>query len=101
MEKTDPSFLRECLSGAIGRSLNVIVRDKCINDKLAVIYLLLSDGWESVWAAIGEGNLLYKYLKDNSKVRVGTKLALALWDLHPLSNILAFCQKAHNDGRCL
>ena len=101
MEKTDPSFLRECLSCAIGRSLNVVVRDKCINDKLAVVYLLLSDGWEAVWAAIGEGNLLFSYLRDNAKVRVGTKLALALWDLHPLSNILAFCPKAPSEGRCL
>lgn len=45
MEKTDPSFLRECLSGAIGRAVSVVVRDKCFNDKLGVVYLLLSDGW--------------------------------------------------------
>ena len=83
------SYLRYCISkDQVGRKVNVIVRDKVYNSKMGIVYLLLSDGWESVWAAIETRNILQPYLLNDSKVSVGTKLSLCLWIIHPLSNIL-------------
>jgi hypothetical protein len=95
--------LRYCISkDQVGRKVNLIVKDKYINEKMKMVYILLSDGWHSVWAVIEEKNLLYSYVKGSSKLRVGTKLSLSLWNIHPISNILEFCPHADNkDDKCI
>jgi hypothetical protein len=78
------------------------VQDKCFNDKMNIVYIKLSDGWSSVWAAIEQKNKLYDYLRDGRKVKVGTKLALALWSMHPISNIIDFCTLAQGkEAQCI
>lgn len=89
------SYLKQCLlQEQIGRKITLIVRDKYVNQKMNIVFLRLSDGWISVWTAIESHNLLHSYLIDENKVRVGTKLCICLWILHPISNILQFCNRA-------
>lgn len=96
------SYLKYCIEKEqFGRKINLVVRNKQVNRKMDIIFLLLSDGWFSVWAAIESQNFLYSYLVDDSKVRVGTKLCLCLWNLHPFSNILNYCSDRKSTNICI
>ena len=47
------SYLLHCMGkDLIGRKVVVVVREKVVNRKMNIVYLLLSDGWSSIWAAI-------------------------------------------------
>lgn len=88
------SYLQLVMSAdKIGKKVNVIVRDKYVNNKMQIIFIKLSDGWSSVWAAIETKNMLYEYLEDDKRIHVGSKLSICLWNLHPISNILDFNSK--------
>ncbi len=63
---TECSYLKRCMKqDQIGKQINVIVREKIVHNKMELIFLKLSDGWFSVWAAIEGHNILYKYLVDD------------------------------------
>jgi hypothetical protein len=47
------SYLRHCIvKEEFGRKISLIVRDKCLNNKMEIVFLKLSDGWTSVWAVV-------------------------------------------------
>ena len=77
--------------GPEGGQVNVVVRAKCHNENMRIVFLLLSDGWSSIWAAIEANNLLYDYVIDSRKIRVGSKICICQWYRHPIANILDFC----------
>ena len=67
-----------------------------------IVFVKLSDGWTSVWAAIEEKNLLFDYVREGNKAKIGTKLALSIWSIHPISNILHFCNETEDkSAKCI
>lgn len=68
---------------------------------MQIIFLKISDGWSSLWAVIEAHNYLYKYLLDDRKLRVGHKLSISLWNIHPISNILEYNNQNINATTCI
>lgn len=57
--------------------------------------------WPSLWAFFEPHNVLFRYLQDDRKVTVVTKLCICCWNLHPITNILSFSRQARTTDKCI
>ena len=74
------------------------VRELYHSDKINTYFILLADGWSSVWAVVTEKNSLYKFVQ---KLTILSKIFIGYWKHYSLANVLTFCPQAKKGQKCI